>query len=557
MLPRVIEAEPARPSAAPWPRPAGTIARAFADLSDGQLAWLIGSLLFVLSAWPLLLVPLPPLQDLPNHVATAHIVAHPELYPEFQFNGLFKSNCLLTLWFYLLGGHGLFGAARAFTALTLAVNALALPIFVLRFAGRSHLPVAALFFWPLVHSFSLSMGFLNFTFAFGLSLILLTVIDRQREQATPLRAVGIAALATGVWYAHTFPIAVVGLLVALHAAGQTTWPARLRTGLRLLLPLAPAGLLALMTAEHHLVKPEHSTAASATFMFLNPWELLDHLWLDVSGALTWRGSTTIVPALLLPYFVWRQGWTARPFVSGRAMVLLSATYLALPSMLSNWNYLNCRLVPFLWAGMLVQLPSRLPRAVAGLLLVSALTFSATLGADYLRLDRDRAAFTAGIEAVPERATLLPLLFQHGEPGGFTASLTHAWGYYMVAKNSSAPLVFAVDRSHPINYRQFPPGQLIPPALDRFADRFATPALTCKALKQDPTLAACSAVWRDLWGNFWREAAPRFTHLLVWAMPTEARSLIPAPYHPIFAAGKLVIYARENVPLMNPGFNKEQ
>ena len=178
----MTEAQPARTSAVPWPQPAGALTRAFAKLSDGQLVWSIGSLLFALSAWPLLLVELPPLQDLPNHVATAHIVAHPELYPEFQFNGLFKSNCLLTLWFYLLGRGGLFGAARAFTALTLALNALALPMFVVRFAGRRHLPVAALFAWPLIHSFSLSMGFLNFTFAFGLSLILLTVFDRQREQ---------------------------------------------------------------------------------------------------------------------------------------------------------------------------------------------------------------------------------------------------------------------------------------------------------------------------------------------------------------------------------------
>ncbi len=545
MLAPVIEAESTQMRAPTWPRPTGSLARAFGDLSEAQLIWMVGALLFAISAWPLLLVQLPPLQDLPNHVATAHIVAHPQLYPEYAFNGLFKSNCLLTLWFYLLGGRGLFGAARVFIAATLAVNALALPIFVLRFAGRRHLPVAVLFAWPLVHSFSLSMGFLNFTFAFGLSLILLTLIDRQRERPTLLGAVGVAALAFGVWYAHVFPFAIICLLVGLHAAGQSTWPARRQAVLTLLLPLAPAGLLALVTVEHHLVKPEHSTAAMAAFMFLNPWELLAHLWLDVSGALTWRGSMTIFPALLLPYFVWRRGWRPRHFFTGRSMVLLTAAYLGLPSMLSNWNYLNCRLVPFLWAGLLIQLPSRLPRAVAGLLVASALTFSMTLGADYVRLDRDRAAFTAGIDAVPERATLLPLLFEHGEAGGFTASLTHAWGYYTVAKNSSAPLVFAVDRSHPINYRTFPPGQLIPPGLDGFARRYGTPALTCKALKRDPTEGACPVIWRDLWANFWRQAEPRFSHLLVWAMPREARSLLPARYHPVFVAGKLEIFARED------------
>ena len=109
----------------------------------------------------------PPFQDLPNHVATAHIVAHPDLYPQYVFNGLFKSNSLLTLWLYLVGGHGLFGAARVFTAVVLAVNALALPLFVLHFAGRRRLLVATLFVWPLVHGFFVSMGLLNFAFAFA------------------------------------------------------------------------------------------------------------------------------------------------------------------------------------------------------------------------------------------------------------------------------------------------------------------------------------------------------------------------------------------------------
>ena len=201
---------------------------------------LVALALFALAAWPLLLVDVPPFQDMPNHLATAHIVAHPDLYPQLAFNGLFKSNALFTLWLYVFGGHGLFGAARVFTAIVLAVSALALPLFVLHFAGRRHLPVAMLFTWPLVHSFSVSMGFLNFAFSFALSLILLTVLDRQRQQPTVGRGVGIAVLAGVIWYAHPFPLAVVGGLVALHAARLPTGRARITAGLTLLLPLAPA-----------------------------------------------------------------------------------------------------------------------------------------------------------------------------------------------------------------------------------------------------------------------------------------------------------------------------
>ena len=514
-----------------------------AGLTDARLVLLVAAVLFALAAWPLLLVDLPPFQDLPNHVATAHIVAHPDLYPQFTFNGLFKSNCLLTLWFCLLGGHGLFGAARAFTALVLAANALALPLFVLRFAGRRAVPVAMLFLWPLVHSFSVSMGFLNFTFAFALSLILLAVLDRQREEPTPSRGVGIVALSGVVWYAHPFPLAVVGALVALHAATRASQRERIAAGVALLLPLVPAGLLSVVSAEQHLVKAEHSSAAAATFMYLNPWEILSHLWLDASGALTQWGSMTIVPALMLPYFAWAQRRASRPLLSTTAMVVLAIAYVGLPQMMSNWFYLNTRLVPFLWVGLALRLPTTLPRPVAILLVACALSFSAAEGVDYVRLDRDRAEFTAGMDAVPERATLLPLLFKHSKTSYFTASLSHAWGYYMVAKDVSTPLVFGVERSYPITYRDFPPRKLIPPAFDQFAVRYGSPTGVCKALSQAPVDAACTAAWRELWAGYWQEATPRFSHVLTWAMPPEARSMIPPVYHRVFAQGELEIYGR--------------
>ncbi len=539
------EPPPPAAAAANASRTSPALVELLEGFSDARLVALTAAVLFALSAWPLLLVPLPPFQDLPNHVATAHIIAHPDLYPEFGFNGLFKSNALLTLWFCALGRFGLFGAARAFVALVLAANALALPLFVLRFAGRRAVPVAALLGWPLVHSFAVSMGFLNFAFAFALSLILAAVVDRQRERPTPGRALGIGALSVAVWYAHPFPLAVVGILVAAHAVSRPTARERIAAGWRLLLPLVPAGLMAVGSAQHHLVKSEHSTAAAATFFYLNPWEILQHGWLDVSGALTWWGSGTILPAVLLPILAWRGRRLPRVFFSWPAMVGLFAVYVALPEMLSNWNYLNCRLVPYLWAGFLLRVPDRLPRSLTLALALAALSFSTALGVDYLRLDHDRVEFTAGIDVVPERATLLPLEFVRTKTGKFTSSLTHAWGYYTVAKDTSAPLVFGVERSYPITYREFPPGDLIPPALDRFPERNGTGADICKRLGRPPS-PACAAFLRDIWAGFWREAEPRFTHLLTWAMPAEVRATIPERYRRVFSSGELEIYARSTV-----------
>ena len=512
---------------------------------------LAGSVLFALFAWPLLLVAVPPLQDLPNHLATAHIIAHPELYPEYTFNGLFKSNALLTLWLWAFGAHGLFGAARAFVAIVLAANAFALPLFVLHFAGRRHLWVALLFLWPLVHSFAVSMGFLNFAFAFAGSLGLLVVLDRQRVTPSVRGALGVAALAGLVWYAHPFPLAVVGVLVAAHALRQPTWRQRIQAGVTLLLPLVPAGLLALAAAQHHLIKAQHSSAAPANYLYLSPSMNLRHLWMDASGALTHWGSMTAVPAILLPVLAWPRRRVERPFLSGVAIVGLLIAYAALPQMLSNWYYLNCRLVPFLWAALALRLPETLPRPATALLVACALSFSAVQGVDYLRLDRDRAELTAGIPAVPQHARLMPLLFKHSKTSDYIASLTHAWAYYTVAKDTSAPLVFGVERSYPITYRDFPPRELIPPALDMFAERNATPAPICQKLGLADGDPACAIAWREIWRGFWRQAEPRFDHLLIWAMPAEARALLPPSYRRVLMLGQLEIYGKDEASTRPP------
>jgi hypothetical protein len=86
--------------------------------------------------------------------------------------------------------------------------------------------------------------------------------------------------------------------------------------------------------------------------------------------------------------------------------------------------------------------------------------------------------------------------------------------------------------------------LIPPALDRFAELMGTPQGVCKRLRLGGPDAACQVAWRDLWTTFWVEAEPRYSHLLTWRMPPEARPMIPPRYRSKFAAGDLVVFARE-------------
>lgn len=524
--------------------------RWLAALSDRALGFAIGATLFVLSAWPIVLVELPPFQDLPNHLASAYIVNHLDRYPDYVFNGFWKSNSLFGLWLSLFSDHDLLAGARSFVALAIAANAFVLPWLVLQLAGRRSMVIASLVLWPLVHSFFLSMGMLNFTIAFPLSLVLLVMLGRQRAAPSTPRAIAIVVLSFVVWYAHPFPLVVIGLLCLVEVGVQPGWRARLRSAIATLLPLAPIGVFLFGTALHHLIKVEGvPLSATKGIVFLMPWELPVHFWLDASGALTRWGSMTAIPAIVLPILAWRGRKTAHPMLGSWGTIALVVGYLGLPVMASNWWHLNARLVPFVWVAFAVRVPQALPRSVIALLVASALAFSVVLGIDYVRLDHDRAELTAGIEAVPERATLLPLLFRRRKTSEFTESLTHAWAYYVLAKQTSAPLVFALERSYQITYRTFPPEAVIPPALDGFAERYATPAQTCAmdrklGLGRDPS--GCAAVWRLLWAQFWQTAEPRFRYILAWAMPPEAHAIIPASYHLSFQAGDLEIYARQAV-----------
>jgi hypothetical protein len=532
---------PPPPHPPPPPPPPPGIDRRLAALSDRALWLAIGAALFALSAWPLLVVELPPLKDLPNHVASAYIAHHPELYPDYVFNGLWKANSALELWLDRFADPHLLSAARTFVAVAIAANAFGLPWFVLRVAGRRAMVTASLLVWPLVHGFFVAMGMCNFVLAVPLSLVVLVLLGRQRTAPSAARAVAIVALSVAVWFAHPFPLIVVGGLCLIEVVARRVpgWRA-----VATLAPLAPIAALIAGTALHHLIKADGApVGASRGLEFLTPWELPLHFWLDASGAFTRWGAVTVIPAIALPILAWRRRREPAP-LTGWATAAVIVAYLGLPLMISNWWYLNSRMVPFVWIALAVRVPPALPRALVSLLVAGALAFSAALGVDYLRLDRDRAELTAGIDAVPARATLLPLLFQHRKTSEFTASLTHAWAYYVLAKQTSAPLVFAIERSYPITYRRFPPPALIPPALDRFAELHATPARLCDGERPAATrLADCAAIWQLIWSRFWAEAEPRFSHVLTWAMPPEARAMMPASYRVVFAAGELAIWAR--------------
>ena len=519
-------------------------------LSDRQAALAASAALFVLAAWPMALTEVPPFQDLPNHLAAVTVIEHPERYPEFAFNGFLKTNAALFAWLYFLGKvTGVKLAAKLFALLVLAMNAIVLPRFVLTLTGsRKRMLVATLFAWPMVHNWFVSMGMLDFALGVPLSLVMLLALEKQMRKPSASNALLVIALGAVTWYAHVFPLLVVHMLVGIDILAQRTWKERFSRARAMLVPLAPITLLVIVSLGQHLSDTVGPMTGGVDYKKLLPaWELAYNMWAEWLWGFSHLQITTLVPCIGLALLgIWRRK-ESTPFFSPWALLALAALYCFLPYIITNWFHVNSRIIPYLWIAFLVRVPSRLPKPAVALLGASALAYSIGLGVDYVRLDRDRQEFTAGIQAVPQGARLLPLLFRHKSTGENTRNLLHAWGYYVTERQTAAPLLFAHSRSFPVMYAVPPPVRFNHLVLEGFASSMATPTKMCGSMFDgNMVVDDCNGVFRATWSQFYRDALPRYDHLLVWDATPEGRAAIPPEYRLTFEQGRLAIYARQDV-----------
>ena len=500
--------------------------------------------LFVVAAVPLLLGTVPPLQDLPNHLASAFIAEHLADYPDLQVNGFLRSNALLALWLHLLGGPlGLLGAARLFVALTLLAMATALAWLGWSLAGPERLPSVALLAWPMVHGFFVPVGLLNFSVGTAGALLALALAHLRERAPAAGKTLGLAALGVAAWYGHPFPITLatglIGLEVVLTVPWRL-WPRRLAGTLG---PLLPALLLSLLTAAVHWLKPEaRPPLLEAGVLYLPPLRTLSQLWSHGPAGLSWLEAMALLPAAVLAVSAWRERSRPVPYFRWPAMAVLLALYFGLPASQSNWGLFNARVIPFLWAGLLLRAPEAMPRALTRGLAVAAVAYAAAMVVDYRRLERERQAFCAAIPHVAMGARLLPLVFEHNGSAAFTEPLKHDWGYYVLARWTTAPLLFAVERSYPLTYLRWEPPELLPPALDEMARTNRSPEAVC-AEGHPPGDPECRRRFEERWRGFWAIAEPRFDHLLTWDERPGFAELVPPSFQRTFVQGPLVLYVK--------------
>lgn len=511
-------------------------------MSDRQATIVASFCLLALSAWPLLAVDLPPLQDLPNHLATAVVQDHPGDYPAFVSNGFVKTNATLFVFLHLVSRLvGLKAAAKLFVLVTLGASAHAIPRVVVRFGGRERLWSATLLAWPMVHNWYVSMGMLDFALGVALGLELLLALDALLASPSRNRAIFAALWAIVVWYTHVFALLLVGLLAVVEVVrAKKDWKKTLAV---LAPPLAPAALLTAWSVLLQLGSDE--PRAEYPWTAVPPWELLYNAWALWMWGFTKASLSSVVPAAVLAYFGAKHFRSDVRWLSPLALAVMLVLYVVGPYNAANWFVVNTRLLPLIWLAALVRVPARLPAALAVPLAACALLYSAGMGYDYVRIDREWQRVAKGAAAVPARATMLPLVFDRKGPyGENTWPMLHVWGLYVMEKEVSAPLVFAHSRSFPVSYAKRPPDQMNQLYLEPLPEGMSDARALCSFLRKDGIARDdCSALYEQIWADFWAQMEPSFDYVFTYGASEQALSRVPRDYREVYRDGNLVILGK--------------
>lgn len=338
--------------------------------------WRYAAALVLLCAAPLLYPPLPPLTDLPGHLARYHIQlalhSSPYLSRYFDFQWALLGNLGVDLLVVPLSK--VFGLQLAVKLIALAVPPMtAAGLLLIAREAHGRVPATAAFALPLAFGYPFQFGFLNFALAMALAFLAFALWLRLgRTGRTGLRTALFVPIGMAIWLAHIYGWGVLGLLAfaaglardrgadgggigrrlrALWGAGLSTWP------------LWPPILLMLAWRSGNVSGQTADWFDWGLKTWWVIWALRDRWeWFDIVGiALILALVIAGVLRLKLRY----------DRMLGLAALILLITYLLLPRILLGSAYADMRLAPYALAIAVIALrPS--PDAGRGLRIALAI-----------------------------------------------------------------------------------------------------------------------------------------------------------------------------------------
>ena len=324
---------------------------------EGQSRWWqrrgFVALIAVLTTIPLWWPTIPPLVDLPGHMARFRVQeaigASPQLQAWYQYRWSLIGNLGVDLLVVPLAPlFGLEGAVKLIVLLIPALTAAGLLWIAREVHGR--IPATALFALPFAYSYPFQFGFVNFALSMALALPLFAWWLRlARQGRLRLRAVVFVPISCLLWVCHTFGWGVLGVLAfsaemirqhdRLKDGRNGHWLASwVRAGLGCA-PLAlPMVLMILWRSGDHVGGDTgdwfnwHAKISWVAMALRDRWYFLDFGAMCVLIVVLVKGATD--PRLEYSRHL------------GLSALFLLAVFIALPRIVFGSAYADMRLAPF-------------------------------------------------------------------------------------------------------------------------------------------------------------------------------------------------------------------
>lgn len=444
--------------------------------SDDRRAWWADPryaiLLVVLMAVPLWYPAIPPLTDLPGHMARYHIALErggaSGLKRWFDFRwGLMGNLGVDLLVMPLTRVWGVEIATKIVVMAIPMVTAAGLLLVAREVHGR--LPPTAAFALPLAYGFPFQFGFVNYCLAMGLALCAFALWLRMGRGRGGWRAAIFVVFGLVIWFVHIFGWAVLGLMIAgaAFAASYADGGSLGRSACRSIIatiPLMPPAILMLMWRS--------GAVAGDTGDWFNWSAKLG--WMIAVLRERW-GLLDRVSAALLLFVVLTMGVRRKagmvPTLAGAAVLLLAA-YVVLPRILIGSAYADMRLAPYVLAVALIAI--RPPQRHAGLLAGAALAFllvrltASTLA--FAAIERGYDRQLAALDHLPRGARVFALVGTECQSDWAGNRMEHLPSMAVVGRDAFANDQWALPGAQLLSVR-FPaaprfttdPGQIVRPA----------------------------------------------------------------------------------------------
>ncbi len=197
-----------------------------------------------LAVSPILVFPLPPLEDYPNHLARMHVIlnvgADPDLSRYYEIHWQIIPNLVMDLVVPPLARvSDLFHAGQAFTAICFLL--VATGIFALNRALFGGWSLSGLLALPFLYNHVFLVGLLNYLFGIGLAMWGMSAWALLRERPWPWRLVASTLFAVALFFSHLIAVGVYAIALLAFESWRG-WKRRSTPPAVRLADLAAAGL---------------------------------------------------------------------------------------------------------------------------------------------------------------------------------------------------------------------------------------------------------------------------------------------------------------------------